>query len=106
MGDSKEERAIRFRQEVEASPSFKAVATEMARAARTHRESLQQKMENNAEYQRRKRMSPEEKARGAIDRMAGSIQTFTEQTTGKRLTHEQAMSEARRIAKKALGQDV
>lgn len=96
------ERQIQFQREVEASPQFKAVQAEMGRAARSARQGLQQKMENNAEYQRRKAMSKDEKAASAIDRMTQSVQTYVEQTTGRKPSHEEARKEALRIARKAL----
>lgn len=100
------ERALQFKREVEASPSFKAVQAEMAQAAQASRANLKRKMDENAEYQKRKAMSQDEKTRGAIDRMAGSIKEFNEKAKGKTLTDEECRKEARRIASKALGQDV
>lgn len=97
------ERQIRFQREVEASPQFKAVHAEMSRAAQSARQGLKQRMENNAEYQKRKAMSKDEKAASAIDRMTQSVQTFVEHTTGRKPTHEEAKKEALRIARKALG---
>lgn len=97
---------IKFQREVEASPEFKAIQAEMVQASRATRRNLKRKMEENAEYQRRKAMPQAEKTRGAIDRMAKSIKEFNEKAKGKTLTHEQCMAEARRIAKRALGTDV
>ena len=104
MGKREEERLrsqIEFRREIERSPEFKAIQTEMRRAAKNSRDGLEQRMERNAEYQKRKAMSKDEKAAKAIDRMTESVQTFKEQTTGKKPTHEEARKEAIRIAKKA-----
>ena len=101
-----EKESLTFRREIEASPSFKAVQTEMVRASQAHRTGLKKRMDDNAEYQRRKAMPQEEKTRGAIDRMAKGIKEFNEKARGKILTDDQCQAEARRIAKKALGQDM
>lgn len=101
-----EERKLAFRREIESSREFKAIQAEMSRAAQSTRKNLQQRMDNNAEFQQRKSMSKDEKAAGAVERMTDSIQTFKEQTTGKRPSREEAKKEALRIAKRALGSDV
>ena len=96
--------AERIKREIESSQEFRAIESQMRAAAKINRERLKKKMADNAEYQRRKNMSAYEKARGAIDRLAGSIKIFNREAKGKELTHEQCYKEARRIAKRALGE--
>lgn len=98
--------SAKFRAEIESSADFKAVSKKMARAANSTKELLKQKMESNAEYQRRRSMSADEKAKGAIDRLAASIKTLNREARGKELTHEQCLNEAKRIAKMALGSKI
>lgn len=100
------ERAAEVKREIENSAEFKAVQREMTEAARQVRKNLNEKRDSNAEFQRRSRMTKEEKGRGAIERLAKGIKTFNDSRTGKDTSYSEAEKKAREIAKRALGQDM
>lgn len=64
---------------------------------------LDQKLKSNAEYQRRARMTPNERARDAMQRMAQNIKIFRD-TMGYDhgvTSYDQALQKAKEIAMKA-----
>ena len=67
---------------------------------RKAREKRQADLESNAEYQRRKMMTSEERAKGAIERISKDIHEQN-QKDGKNSTYTAALKKAQEIAEKA-----
>lgn len=62
---------------------------------------LDQKLKANAEYQRRARMTPSERARDAMERLARNIKQFSDASKTTVSSYEDALAKAKEIAHKA-----
>lgn len=62
---------------------------------------LDQKLKANAEYQRRSRMTPSERARDAMERLARNIKQFNDASKTTVSSYEDALAKAKEIAHKA-----
>jgi hypothetical protein len=69
------------------------------------KEERDRKYNHNSEVQRNRLMSKEQRGRNAIDLMTKSQKEYLSNKLGRDVTHAEAESAARAIAKKAHGQD-
>lgn len=85
---------------VERSPIFHAVRQEYAKSKKRSEEALKEKYEANAEVQRwRTQMTPDERARDAIERMVPTARAVQEMRSGgKEVSYEEARKKAESIA--------
>lgn len=97
MSDQKTE----FQNQIEQSSEFRQIQRNMARKNAKFREGLERKREENAEFQRRKMMTKDEKCRDAIDRMGKSIQTFESAKQGREVSYDESRAKAEKLAKRA-----
>jgi pyruvate-formate lyase-activating enzyme len=72
----------------------------LAEAQKASKERAQSKLESQSEYQNRKRMTPEERARGAIDYMTKDMKRLSEES-GKEITEDSARRFMTNIAQEA-----
>lgn len=87
------ERQAAYRQKVESSASFKQVQQQMTEAAASARAQKKADLENNAEYQKNKARTKEQRTRDAIELSAKGIQENRE-WKGTPVSYE----EARKVA--------
>lgn len=81
-------------------PGFQEVQQAMAEAAAERAEQRKETWESNAEVQQRRRMTQEERSRGAIESVAKNIKEYADQTSGTDTSYEEARQKAERIAYK------
>ncbi len=87
-------------QRVEGMKQFKALRNSLAQAKQEQESKLDEKYESNAEVQRWRTLTPEEKARDAIERMVPTTKTINELRTGKECSYEDARKSAEQLAYK------
>jgi hypothetical protein len=81
-------------------PAFQQVQQAFSEAAADQAEARQEKWESNAEVQSRRRMTQEERSRGAIERVAKNLKEYADQKAGCDTSFEDARQKAERIAYK------
>ena len=81
-------------------PQFQEVQRQMEEAAAQRRDERKEKWESNAEVQRRRAMTQEERSRGAIERVAMNLKELADQKAGCDTSFEEARAKAERIAYK------
>lgn len=87
-GPRQEER--RLTQRIEGMPQYQAIRSSLAGAKAEAEAGLKEKYESNAEVQRWRTLTKEEKMRDAIDRMIPTAQKVQELKTGKECSADDA----------------
>ena len=85
-------------QAIESLPGFKALQDAMAVEKAKAAEGMKEKWDSNAEVQRFRTLTPEEKAREAIDHMMPTAKAVATSRKGSEATHEEARAVAEGIA--------
>lgn len=94
MGHDSEE----LRRRIDSDPRMQRIESEFRRGSEERAIAREEKFNSNAEVQRRKSMSSDEKARDAVDRMTQSIKERNDYFSGRDTTEAAARKEAQRIA--------
>lgn len=81
-------------------PGFREVQQHFEDAAAKIAEERKEKWEGNAEVQQRRRMTQEERSRGAIERVAKNLKEYADQKAGGETSFEDARKKAENIAYK------
>jgi hypothetical protein len=81
-------------------PSFQKLQQEYAEAAAEKAAERKEKWESNAEVQRRRRMTQEERSRGAIEKVAKNLKEYADQKAGRDTSYDEARKKAEKIAYK------
>lgn len=89
------------RENFKGGTKFGVMADAFARAREQKKAELDEKLEGNAEVQRWRTLTAEEKARDAITRMIPTTKAIEEQRTGKECSHEDARKLAESVAYKS-----
>ena len=88
-------------QRIEGMPQYQAIRNSLAGAKSQAESGLKEKFESNAEVQRWRTLTQEEKMRDAIDRMIPTAQQVQELRTGKECSADDARSYVEGLAYKS-----
>src|SRR4051794_28125539 len=81
-------------------PGFRQVQQQFEAAAAEKAEERKEKWEGNAEVQRRRAMTQEERSRGAIERVAKNLKEYADQKSGGDTSYEESRQKAEKLAYK------
>lgn len=84
-----------FRRELEIVHRSKLLKAAMAKQQLKHR------MQDNADFQHRKQMTPDQRGRDALERLAQNIKAMNDGIAGNDTSYEQALTKARLIARRS-----
>lgn len=87
-----------LRRQIDRDPRMQKIESDFKRGAEERERARREKFDSNAEVQRRKAMSADEKSRDAVDRMTQNIKERNDYFSGRDTTESAARKEAERIA--------
>jgi hypothetical protein len=101
LGSISPSREARLTQKIESMPAFQVMQSQLSQANQQAQKKAKGKWDDNAEVQKWRTLTPEEKARDAIDRMIPTTKQITELRTGKECSFEDARKVAENLAYKS-----